>query len=60
MSTIEKNKSYIDSRGNVIFITNIENGCIYYTSTTKTHGLINRNGWYFLKNSEYHKNLKQI
>jgi len=60
MKTIEKNKSYIDNYSNVIFITNIENDYIYYSSNTKKHGLIDCNGRYFIKNSVYHKNLKQI
>lgn len=60
MSTIEKNKQYIDNDCNIIFITNIKNGCIYFRSNTKKSGLINRKGLYFLENSEYHKQLKQI
>ena len=59
MKTI-KHKAYIDSQKNIIFITNIKNDCIYYRSLTKKDGLIDRNGLYFLANSEYHKNLKQI
>lgn len=60
MSTIEKNKAYIDNCNNIIVITDIENGCIYYSSTTKKEGIINRKGLYFITNSEYHKQLKQI
>lgn len=60
MKTIKKNRYYIDPYNNVIFITNIENGCIYYRSDTKKNGLIDRKGLYFLENSDYHKQLKQI